>query len=71
MSCERLYNFQVAVHGSLRVITTLEFFQHQFAKLGHRDLLVTHKILTIKMLVATQTNYTRSVRRPGGFVQTA
>jgi len=48
MFCERLYNFQVAVHGSLRVITTLEFFPHQFAKLGHRDLLVTHKILPSK-----------------------
>ena len=44
MFCERFYNLQVAVHGSLRVITTLELFQHLFAKLGHGDLLVTHKI---------------------------
>ena len=44
MFCERRHNPQVAVHGSLRVITTLEFFQHLLAKLGHRDLLVTHKI---------------------------
>ena len=41
---ERLHNLQVAVHGSLRVITALEFLQHHFAKLGHRDLLVTHTI---------------------------
>ena len=38
---EGLHDLQVALHGSLRVITTLEFFQHHFAKLGHRDLLVT------------------------------
>jgi hypothetical protein len=31
--------------GSLGVITALEFFEHPFAKLGHRDLLVTHNIL--------------------------
>ena len=36
---------QVRSYGSLRVITTLEFLQHLFSKLGHRDLLVTHKIL--------------------------
>ena len=29
---------------SLRVITTLEFLQHHCSELGHRDLLVTHKI---------------------------
>src|SRR5580704_11468453 len=40
MFCERLHNLQVAVHGSLRVITTLELFQHHSARLGHRDLLV-------------------------------
>ena len=41
---EGLHNFQVALHGSLRVITTLEFLQHHCSELGHRDLLVTHKI---------------------------
>ena len=44
MSSEILHDFQVSVYGSLRVITTLEFLQHHFSKLGHRDLLVTHKI---------------------------
>src|SRR5947209_8772746 len=39
-----LHDFQVGVYGSLRVIATLEFLQHHFSKLGHRDLLVTHKI---------------------------
>jgi hypothetical protein len=39
-----LHDLQVALHGSLRIITTLEFFQHHFAKLGHRDLLVTHTL---------------------------
>ena len=28
----------------LRVITTLEFFQHHFSEMGHRDLLVTHNL---------------------------
>jgi hypothetical protein len=27
---------QVTVYGSLSVITTLEFFEHHFAKVGHR-----------------------------------
>src|SRR5207253_2515574 len=40
---EVFHDFQISVYGSLRVITTLEFLQHHFAKLGHRDLLVTTK----------------------------
>ena len=35
---------KVTIYGSLGVITTLEFLQHLLSKLGHRDLLVTHKI---------------------------
>jgi hypothetical protein len=35
----------VGTCGSLGVITALEFLEHPFAKLGHRDLLVTLKIL--------------------------
>jgi hypothetical protein len=27
---------QVAVYGTLSVITTLEFLEHHFAKVGHR-----------------------------------
>src|SRR5580704_8924970 len=68
MFCERLHNLQVAVHGSLRVITTLELFQHHFAKLGHRDLLVTHTLRQRSRKVSTCD--TRSVRRAGGFVLT-
>jgi len=41
---EGLHNLQVALHGSLRVITALELFQHRCTKLGHRDLLVTHTL---------------------------
>jgi len=29
----------VAIYGSLGVITALEFFQHHFAKSGHGDVL--------------------------------
>src|ERR1019366_2718571 len=32
-----LDRLDVAVDGSLRIITTLEFFEHHFAKLGHRE----------------------------------
>src|SRR5204863_2938758 len=31
-----LDRLDVAVYGSLSVITTLEFFEHHFAKVGHR-----------------------------------
>src|ERR1700676_4487461 len=41
---EVLHDSQVPFYGTLGVITTLEFLQHLFSKLGHRDLLVTHKI---------------------------
>ena len=41
---EVLHDSQVAGYGILSVITTLEFLQRHFPKLGHRDLLVTHKI---------------------------
>src|SRR5580658_7699648 len=63
---EGLHNFQVALHGSLRVITTLELFQHPFAKLGHRDLLVTHTLRHRRRKVSTCD--TRSVRRACGLV---
>ena len=41
---EVLHDSQVPFYGTLGVITTLEFLQHLLSKLGHRDLLVTHKI---------------------------
>src|ERR1700730_9634377 len=34
----------VTACGSLRIITTLEFFEHHFAKSGHEDLLVTRQL---------------------------
>src|SRR5215831_7147416 len=33
-------------YGSLCVITALEFFQHHFAKSGHRDLLMTRQLIS-------------------------
>jgi hypothetical protein len=33
---EILDRLKVAVYGTLSVITTLEFFEHHFAKVGHR-----------------------------------
>src|SRR6266849_3766962 len=39
MPGELLDDPDVGFYGTLSVITTLEFFQHHFAKSGHRDLL--------------------------------
>ncbi len=60
---EGLHDLQVAFHGSLRVITTLELFQHHFAKLGHRDLLVTH---TLRQTRRNASTYTHAQRPPRG-----
>src|SRR5215469_282713 len=57
----------VSVCGSLRVITALEFLEHPFSKLGHRDLLVTHTLTNCNHACTVDT---RSVRRASGFVQT-
>ena len=43
-----LHDSQGAFYGTLGIGTTLEFLQHHFSKLGHRDLLVTHKVLSPK-----------------------
>jgi hypothetical protein len=56
----------VAVYGGLSVITTLEFFEHHFAKLGHKlapydPTLFLHTLLTPD----TRKRLPRS-----GFVQT-
>ena len=69
MPSKILHDLQVRVYGSLRVITTLELFQHHFPKLGHRDLLVTQRLRHAAGI--PQATHTRSVRRAGGFVLTA
>src|SRR6267378_7074960 len=51
----------------LSVITALEFFQHYFSEMGHRDLLVTQN-LSQAIKQPTLSYLTRSVRRTGGFV---
>src|SRR5437588_12245634 len=52
----------VGTCGMLSVITALEFFQHYFSEMGHRDLLVTPNLSqTIKQ--PTLSYLTRSVRR--------
>ena len=60
----------VAIYGSLGVITTLEFFQHHFAKSGHGDLLMTRQLISTNRQLLLR-HVTRSVRRAAGFVQTA
>jgi hypothetical protein len=41
VSCELSDRTQIGTQGSVRVVSTLEFFEHQLSKIGHRDLLVT------------------------------
>jgi hypothetical protein len=60
---------KVGFYGTLSVITALEFFQHHSAKMGHRDLLVTHN-LSPRSGNHIYVHRTRSVRRASGFVQT-
>src|ERR1700690_655564 len=52
----------VGTCGMLSVITSLEFFQHYFSEMGHRDLLVTQNL---SQAIKQQTLHylTRSVRR--------
>src|ERR1700731_2020562 len=61
---------KVGFYGTLSVITALEFLQHHSAKMGHRDLLVTHN-LSPQSGNHISVHLTRSVRRTSGFVQTA
>jgi hypothetical protein len=42
--------------GSLGVITTLEFLQHHFSQMGHRDLLVTQTYLSPQATTAPFTS---------------
>jgi hypothetical protein len=57
---------KVAPRGSLRVITTLELFQHLFAKLVHRDLFVTdtlsddREMFNLKTRVASAASFKRA-----------
>jgi hypothetical protein len=44
-SCEPLDSANISAYSCLREVTSLEFLQHYLAKMGHRDLLVTHTIL--------------------------
>jgi len=53
---------KVTIYGSLGVITTLEFFQHHFSEMGHRDLLVTQN-LSQPTSNQCSAHLTRSVRR--------
>src|SRR5437899_8436215 len=58
----------VVTYGIFRKVTTLEFFQHHFAKSGHGDgLLMTRQL--ISTFRQPPLHYlTRSVRRTSGFV---
>jgi hypothetical protein len=57
--------------GTMGVITALEFFQHLFAKLGHRDLLNFCDPTLSQPLLTADSRARGSVRRASGFVQIA
>src|SRR5215472_5934689 len=60
----------VAFCGTMRVITTLDFLQHLFAKLGHRDLLSCDPSYLNPFSSSSAGVHARgSVRRDSGFVQ--
>src|SRR5712691_8071698 len=59
----------VVACGMLRVITTLEFFEHHFAKSGHEDLLMTRQLtLAVRHKLLRSPHAQRTP--PGGFVLT-
>src|SRR5215471_12066906 len=60
----------IGSYGMLRVMSTLEFLQHHFAKMGHRELLsVTHNLFQRKKRPFPGSRARGSVRRASGFVQ--
>ncbi len=59
----------VGTCGMLSIVTALEFFQHYFSEMGHRDLLVTQN-LSQAIKQPTLHYLTRSVRRASDYVQT-
>jgi hypothetical protein len=59
----------ITAYSFCRVVETLEFLQHHFSEMGHRDLLVTHIYLS---RWATTDPLPHAKRPPpGGYVQTA
>jgi hypothetical protein len=66
---EILDRLDVAVYGSLSVITTLEFFKHHFAKVGHR-LAPYDPTLSLSLTPLLPTPHTRKRLSQSGFVQT-
>jgi hypothetical protein len=64
---EILDRLDVAVYGSLSVITTLEFLEHHFAKVGHRLALYDP---TLSLTPLLPTPGTRKRLLQSGFVQT-
>jgi hypothetical protein len=60
---------RVGFYSSLGIITTLEFLQQHFAKLGHREPPCNPTLSCLRP--QCPTNNTRSVRRASGLVQTA
>jgi hypothetical protein len=67
MAGEIFDRLDVAVYGSLSVITTLEFFEHHFAKVGHR---LAPYDPTLSFTPLLPTLHTRKRLPQSGFVET-
>src|SRR5215470_2819584 len=70
MPCESFHMADVVARGTLRVMTSLELLQHDFSKMGHRDLLVTHTLPDAGHHHSCRDHLRASVRRASGFVLT-
>src|SRR6516225_7188271 len=53
----------VGTYGILRIIKTLEFFQHYFSEMGHRDLLVTQTYLNRQAQLLRSSREASAARR--------
>src|ERR1022692_3590271 len=63
-SSRKIFHYpDVTAYGSLSVIATLEFFQHNFSEMGHRDLLVTQTYPNREATTAPVASRVASVAR--------
>src|SRR6516162_7634796 len=60
----KIFNcMDVGTYGILRIIKTLEFFQHYFSEMGHKDLLVTQTYLNRQAQLLRSSREASAARR--------
>jgi hypothetical protein len=65
VTCQVRDRGHIRTYSTLRVITTLEFLEHYFSNMGHRDLLVTQHYPNFH----NRPSNAHAKRLPLGFVQ--